>query len=98
MCSSNQYNQYGKILALSNFAIAPNASILDHNNNSSNPSPHPRMTLSPNNLGDIRDTSMSPRTSGTSYASRRRPPMMANAPLTQTSSRIGSYLLMSSRN
>ena len=59
---------------------------------------HPRMTLSPNNLGDIRDTSMSPRTSGTSYASRRRPPMMANAPLLQTSSRIGSYLLMSSRN
>ena len=58
---------------------------------------HPRMTPSPNNpSGGIRDTSMSPRTSGTSYASRRRPPMMANAPLHQTSSRIGSYLLMSS--
>ena len=51
---------------------------------------HPRMTPSPNSPCDIRDTSMSPRTSGTSYASRRRPPMMAKAPLHQTSSRIGS--------
>ena len=61
----------------------------------------PRTTPNPNNPGGIRDTSMSPRTSGTSYASKRRPLMMANAPLHQTISRIGSYdllMMMSSRN